>query len=90
MPPYSGRRGPNMSQYLRDLNAVSPQDATADDSIEIHDDLSFFANTQFYDLDSGQNTDYQAPPVKPDAVTQAPEPASVMGEMSSIDFMNGE
>ncbi|KAF4125833.1 Basic region leucine zipper [Geosmithia morbida] len=90
MPPYSGRKGPNMSQYLRDLNAVSPQDAAGDDGIEIQEDLSFFANTQFYDLDSGQNTDYQAPPVKPEAVSQAPEPTSVMGEMSSIDFMNGE
>lgn len=97
MSAYHGRKAPNMSQYLRDLNTISPQDSTGngDAPIDIQDELSFFANTQFYDLDSGQNTDFQAPPVKPHAAASqqasTPEdPSTVMGEMSSIDFMNGE
>ncbi|KFH44803.1 Regulatory protein cys-like protein [Hapsidospora chrysogenum ATCC 11550] len=96
MSTYNGRRGPNVSQYLRDLNTISPQDTTGDDSFNMEENLSFFTNTQFFDLDSGQNTDFQAPPpVKPDAVaTPAPstteDPASVMGDISNMDFMNGE
>ena len=96
MSTYNGRRGPNVSQYLRDLNAISPQDSTNnDENFNMEDSLSFFTNTEFFDLDSGQNTDFQAPPVKPDVVaTPAPssteDPASVMGDISSLDFMNGE
>jgi hypothetical protein len=95
MSTYNGRRGPNVSQYLRDLNTISPQDTTGDDSFNMEENLSFFTNTQFFDLDSGQNTDFQAPPVKPDAVaTPAPssteDPASVMGDISNMDFINGE
>lgn len=96
MSTYNGRRGPNVSQYLRNLNAISPQDTTAnDESFNVDDQLSFFTNTEFFDLDSGQNTDFQAPPSKPDAVaTPAPssteDPASVMGDISNMDFMNGE
>ena len=96
MSTYNGRSGPNVSQYLRELNTISPQDTTGDDSFNMEENLSFFTNTQFFDLDSGQNTDFQAPPpVKPDAVaTPAPssteDPASVMGDISNMDFMNGE
>lgn len=95
MSTYNGRRGPNVSQYLRDLNAISPQDSTNEENFNMEDSLSFFTNTEFFDLDSGQNTDFQAPPVKPDVVaTPAPssaeDPASVMGDISNMDFMNGE
>lgn len=96
MSTYNGRKAPNVSQYLRDLNHVSPQDTAGDDSFSVGDDLSFFTNTQFFDLDSGQNTDFQAPPAKPDAAVATPapssteEPGSVMGDISHMDFMNGE
>ena len=92
---YNGRRGPNVSQYLRDLNTISPQDTTGEENFNMEDELSFFTNTQFFDLDSGQNTDFQAPPVKPDPVatpagSSTEDPASVMGDISNMDFMNGE
>lgn len=99
MSTYNGRRAPNVSQYLRDLNHISPQDTTGDENFNLNDDLALFTNTQFFDFDSGQNTDYQAQPVKADAV---PTPAastvedpssvsSVMGDISNVDhFINGE
>lgn len=96
---YSGRHGPNVSQYLRDLNTVSPQaDALEDSSLNFEEDLTIFTNTQFFDFDSGQNTDFQAQPAKPEGkaphsgttsedVSAAP---SVIGEMPNLDFMSGE
>ncbi|KAJ6441905.1 regulatory protein cys-3 [Purpureocillium lavendulum] len=102
MSTYNGRHGPNVSQYLRDLNTISPQDTTAaDEAFNMEDDLSLFTNTQFFDFDSGQNLDYQAQPVKgdvknagrhsssasDDATTSAP---SVIGDMPNLDFMSGD
>lgn len=99
MSTYSGRHGPNVSQYLRDLNTLSPQDAAADESFGMDDDLALFTNTQFFDFDSGQNMDFQAQPVKmDDAATQhgsspsddATSAPSVMGDMPNIDFIAGD
>lgn len=96
MSTYNGRRAPNVSRYLQDLNAISPENTTAnEENFNVDDQLSFFTNTEFFDLDSGQNTDFQAPPTKPDVVaTPAPssteDPTSVMGDISNMDFMNGE
>lgn len=101
MSTYSGRHGPNVSQYLRDLNTISPQDTTpVEENFNMEDDLALFTNTQFFDFDSGQNMDFQAQPVKPEAkaagrhsssasddVTSAP---STIGEMPNLDFMAGK
>lgn len=96
---YSGRHGPNVSQYLRDLNTISPQaDILEESSLNFEEDLNIFTNTQFFDIDSGQNTDFQAQPAKPEGkaphsgttsedVSAAP---SVIGEMPNLDFMSGE
>ena len=69
----------------------------------MEEDLALFTNTQFFDFDSGQNTDFQAQPVK---VTGKPAPASastsvptdeaasaaqsVVGDIPNMDFMQGE
>ena len=53
---YSGRKGPNVSQYLANLNAVpSAQEIAArqDDNFSFEDDLAIFTNTEFFDYDSG-------------------------------------
>lgn len=93
---YNGRRGPNVSQYLRELNTIPAQDPpAADEAFGMEDDLAMFTNTQFFDFDSGQNTDYNAPPVKPDSAetTQRPDdltsPNTVIGDFGGIDFMTG-
>lgn len=100
MSTYNGRHGPNVSQYLRDLNTISPNDTTGveEQQFNMEDDLALFTNTQFFDFDSGQNTDFQAQPVKAEGkaphsgttsedVSAAP---SVIGEMPGLDFMSGE
>lgn len=57
---YNGRRGPNVSEYIANLNAIpSAQDLQASDSLDFENDLALFTNTQFFDFDLGQDADLQ-------------------------------
>ncbi|KAK9366920.1 hypothetical protein V1509DRAFT_211970 [Lipomyces kononenkoae] len=51
---YSSHRGLNVSQYIANLNSIEPLDYS---SSKQQDDLSLFANTQFFDFDMGRSTD---------------------------------
>ncbi|ROT43494.1 regulatory protein cys-3 [Sodiomyces alkalinus F11] len=91
----SGRRGPNVSQYLRQLNTVNEK--PLEDDFTFEDDLAMFTNTQFFDFETGQHMDYQAPPAKPDCdpspttTTVNPDAlASPIGDLSNLDFMPGD
>jgi hypothetical protein len=90
---FNGRRGPNVSQYLREMTTIKAQDAPAEDSFNIDDDLSLFTNSQFFDFDSGQNTDFQGQPVKVSvdapATSLTEELNSATFDPSSLDFMTG-
>ncbi|KAK4226474.1 hypothetical protein QBC38DRAFT_229522 [Podospora fimiseda] len=88
-----GRRGPNVSQYLRNLNVQeSPVEDTFLTDEELSKDLALFTNTHFFDFETGQNTDYQAPPVKPETVQSPTEDVtsatdSIMGDFpAGFDF----
>lgn len=57
---YNGRRGPNVSEYIANLNAIpSPQDLHSQDNLNFEDDLALFTNTQFFDFDQQQDLDLQ-------------------------------
>lgn len=91
MSTYGGRRGPNVSQYLRHLNTI-PAESPNDDSF-IDDDLSLFTNTRFFDFESGQTTDYQAPTAKPEseqvsASAESVNTASPVGDLAGLDFIS--
>lgn len=99
MASYNGRRGPNVSQYLRDLNAINRQESGQEEPFNMEEDLALFTNTQFFDFETGQNTDYQAHAAKVEgeaaptsaSPTEDMTPAqSVMGDLSSLDFIQGE
>ncbi len=56
----NGRRGPNVSQYIANLNAipathdvVNPHDGT----YNLEDDLAVFTNAEFFDFDLGEEID---------------------------------
>lgn len=90
---YNGRRGPHVSQYLLDLNTSGPQAASPGESFNIEDDLALFTNTEFFDFDSGQNTDFQAQG-QPSGKSDGPSPGnvssaapSVMGDLPNLDFL---
>ncbi|KIW05271.1 uncharacterized protein PV09_03803 [Verruconis gallopava] len=52
MSTYSARKGPNMSQFIANLNQVDSQ--PADDLFNVNDDLNLFATTDFFDFDMGE------------------------------------
>ncbi|KAK4174743.1 hypothetical protein QBC36DRAFT_332999 [Triangularia setosa] len=91
----SGRRGVNVTQYLRDLNHDGAVEETLITDEDLAKDLALFTNTQFFDFETGQNTDYQAPPVKPDTLQSSPTEEltsadSIMGDFGSFDFIPGD
>jgi hypothetical protein len=97
MSTYNGRRAPNVSHLLQDLNTVSAHDAATEENFNMEDDLELFTNTQFYDFDSGRQTDFQAQPVKAALNTVAATantatenvttaPPSAIGDMPNLDF----
>ena len=55
---YSGRKGPNVSQYLSNLNAI-PSDhelpTQQPDGFDFSNDLAAFTNAEFFDFDQGEN-----------------------------------
>lgn len=51
MSSYRGRTGPNFSQYLNDLNTLSPSDQPFVDSDDFSNDLAMYTNTDFTNLD---------------------------------------
>jgi hypothetical protein len=81
-------RGVNVSQYLRNLNVQEPVvEETFVNEDDIAKDLALFTNTQFYDYETGQSTDYQAPPVKPETATRS---ESVVGDVTPTDPLLGD
>lgn len=78
----SAFRNLNMSEYLRNLNRQEPVEEVDETSYVNDDDLAVFTNTHFYDFETGQNTDYQAAPVKPDA---APLTITTTDDSASAD-----
>lgn len=52
MASYPGRRAPNVSQYIANLNVVRPERENAvgqDDAYSFEDDLNMFTNAEFLD-----------------------------------------
>jgi len=88
MASYGGARV-NVSQYLRNLNVQEPAvEETLITDEDLEKDLALFTNTQFFDFETGQHTDYQAPPVKPDA-TQSPAEDVTPTDSIIGDFPSG-
>ncbi|KAL8903960.1 MAG: hypothetical protein Q9171_007218 [Xanthocarpia ochracea] len=59
MAAYSGRKGPNVSQYLSNLNPLPSEHELATQqpvAFDFNNDLAAFTNTEFYDFDQGEST----------------------------------
>ena len=87
----SSSRGVNVTHYLRTLRqdpVVMEEPPIDDDSLA--KDLQLFTNTQFWDSETGLNTDYQAPPVKPEST--AADPISALSPIEDVasDFLLGD
>jgi hypothetical protein len=84
---YSERRGPNVSEYVANLNAIpSAQDlqSSSADNFNLDDELAMFTNTQFYDFDAGTDADIHLGRFGSEGLTSATEK-----EMAPLDFLQG-
>lgn len=84
------RKGPNVSQYIANLNTVG--DSALDDGLFGQNDLSSFATTDFFDFDMGDNNLSRLPaPAEFDAnrPTRKQSSASWEDPLSS-DFLAGD
>ena len=62
MSAYKGQRGPNVSQYIANLNQLSPQQDLLSDPVPA-EDFSDFLNADFLNVNSAQNAsvDFNSP-----------------------------
>jgi hypothetical protein len=61
MSAYKGQRGPNVSQYIANLNQLSPPQGPLEEPAPSEDDFGLFLNTDFYDVNNGPIPDFDAP-----------------------------
>ncbi|KAJ5665689.1 uncharacterized protein N7477_008137 [Penicillium maclennaniae] len=93
---YSGRRAPNFSQYLDDLNTIpSPYDQALQqqqqqqDTINFDEELAVFTNAEFFDFDKFANLDLPTFDGLEDKNTQVVSEQQTQNEdMKFMDFLN--
>jgi hypothetical protein len=95
MAAYNGRRAPNFSQYLDDLNAIpSPYDQALQQqqqhtTLNLDEELALFTNTEFFDFD--KFTDLSLPNFDSvDDKTLAAADQSQNADMKFLDFLQGK
>jgi hypothetical protein len=83
---YNGRRGPNVSEYIANLNAIpSAQDLqNSNEPFTNDDDLAMFTNTQFFDFDLSQDADFQNTDLDVDG--HGGQSVADSGDLKSMDF----
>ncbi len=92
MSTYNGRRGPNVSQFIANLNTIpSPQDmATQPQDGLIESDLALFTNTQFIDWDATNlDTDLVEYDREQEQRARRDNAAAHKNNMKDMDFLNG-
>lgn len=98
---YKGHRGPNVSQYIANLNQLSPPQDLLADPAPIEEDFSDFLNTDFFDVNTGRSVpvDFTAPidfgideqTQPPKAGEKLPLPTVDTAADPNMDFsLNGE
>ncbi|KAI9743429.1 MAG: hypothetical protein M1835_002906, partial [Candelina submexicana] len=91
---YNGRRGPNVSQYIANLNTIpSPHDMTtqSQDGALIEADLALFTNTQFFDFDpTNVETDLVEYDREQEQRARRDNATAHKNSMKGMEFMNGD
>lgn len=59
---YKGQRGPNVSQYIANLNQLSPAQGSIEEPVPAsEDDFSLFLNNDFFDINNSPIPNFDAP-----------------------------
>lgn len=89
---FQGRRAPNVSQYLANLNTIpSQQDISSQNDIDLgNDGLDLLTNVDFFDFDAGNfNPDFSIAPQAPQQVQQGKQNGMPMnGESSYLQSLS--
>lgn len=94
MSAFGGRRAPNVSQYVANLNTIpSAHDVASQqqDGFNLEDDLAIFTNTEFFDFDMGENTvgpSLEFDPLQ-DGQTKGEDAAVQAKNDKGLDFLEG-
>lgn len=94
MSEFNGRRAPNFSQYLDDLNAIpSPYDQAVQqqqkqDSFNLDAELSLFTNAEFFDFDQFNLPTFDS--VDNDKLKDNSNNVEQNPDLKFLDFLNGE
>lgn len=96
---YNGRRAPNFSQYLDDLNTIpSPYDQALQqqqqqqqDTINFDEELAMFTNAEFFDFDKFGDLNLPSFDAVEDKNTHGEsEDQTQNADMKFLDFLNGK
>jgi hypothetical protein len=77
----------HVPQFVRDVDILA-HDQGIDASHALDEELAMFSHTQFFDLDSGQNTDFRSAGI-PVPETSVHSDADVNDPNSFTDFLSG-
>jgi hypothetical protein len=61
MSAYKGHRGPNVSQYVANLNQLSPPQGLLDEPAASEEDFSAFLNNEFFDVNNAPIANFDSP-----------------------------
>ena len=94
MASFTGRRPPNVSQYIANLNTIpSAHDIAQQQQQEgygIDDDLAIFTNAEFFDFDMGENIEQPAPyDATLEGRARRENAGSKPSQMKNVDFTHG-
>ncbi len=95
-PYHDGRQGPNVAEFIANLNAIpSAQDIAAQQDFNFEDDLAMFTNATFFDFDIGQDADLQPAVLGFDdghRTASVPQQQQNTHDMAkaNMDFLQGE
>ncbi|KFY31632.1 hypothetical protein V494_07930, partial [Pseudogymnoascus sp. VKM F-4513 (FW-928)] len=96
-PYHEGQRGPNVAEFIANLNAIpTAQDLAAQSQQDFNfdDDLAMFTNATFFDFDIGQDADLQPAALGFDGQQQRGGDAQLQNTSdmakANMDFLQGE
>lgn len=94
---YNGRRAPNVSQYLDDLNTIpSAYDQALQqqqqNSFNVDEELALFTNTEFFDFDKFTDLSLPSFDVENDKThaESLSDHSPQSADMKFLDFLNGK
>ncbi|KFX88280.1 hypothetical protein V490_07743 [Pseudogymnoascus sp. VKM F-3557] len=95
-PYHDGQRGPNVAEFIANLNAIpTAQDLAAQQQdFNFDDDLAMFTNATFFDFDIGQDADLQPAALGFDGQQRGGEVQQHQSTQdmakANMDFLQGE